>query len=102
MDVLPPNQGHFEVGCTDFMTPKNVLKVDDCEGLNENSRHDIPGFFMKLFYPAGEKVVNNYQRAKWIPKGIYADGFINFMHLPVFLFGRLGQWLMGKRKCHMA
>lgn len=96
MAFLPPNQGHFEVGCTDFMTPKNVdLKAD---GLNEKGSQEIPGFFMKLFYPTGKEVANNYQRAKWIPKGIYADGFINFMHLPVFLFGRLGKWLMGERK----
>ena len=101
MDVFPPNKGHFEVGCTDFMIPKNCdLDTDGVGGVKKTSNQDVPGYFMKLFYPTRKDIIDSYQRANWIPKRIYADGFINFMHLPIFLFGRIGKWFMGKSLCY--
>lgn len=91
MDYLPPNKGLFKVGCADFMTPKYFNTNDDVK-----DDMNIPGYFMKFFYPTRKDVENNYERAKWIPKGIYADGFIRFLHLPVFVFGSISRWLMGK------
>ena len=99
MDLMPPNTGHFEVGCTDFMTSKNwSCNTDGASEVNKNSSHEIPGYFMKLFYPTAKGAASSYRLAKWIPKGIYANGYINFLHLPVFLFGRIGKWFMGTKR----
>ena len=91
MDVLPKNAGPFQVGCTDFMTEKTFSN-----SFTKDSMIEIPGYFMRFFYPAENAVADKFERAKWIPKGLYADGFATFIHLPVWVFGRINRWLMGK------
>lgn len=110
MDVLPKNTGPFEVGCTDFMTEKtfrpNIVGNNETlerQGAELNGftkdlekQKEIPGYFMRFFYPTEKTVADKFERAKWIPKGLYADGFATFLHLPVWAFGRINRWLMGK------
>ena len=91
MDVLPKNAGPFQVGCTDFMTKKTFSN-----SFKKDSEIEIPGYFMRFFYPTENAVADKFERARWIPKGLYADGFATFIHLPVWVFGRINRWLMGK------
>ena len=90
MDDIPANSGRFPVGCTDFMTERNFRPSGDT---NESN---IPGYFMRLFYPTKPEAEKSYERAKWIPSKIYSDGFASFVHLPVWLFGRFTKWFLGK------
>ena len=103
MDFIPPNKGQYEVGCTDFMTTSSFnLDIDDVsQNLQSGSQNEkeIPGYFMRLYYPTPKESANTHERAKWIPKGLYADGFLDFVHLPTFVLGRIARWLMGKYIC---
>eukprot|EP00795_Rhopilema_esculentum_P008121 gene8121-14041_t len=104
MDFIPPNKGQYEVGCTDLMTTSsfNLNTEDVAQNLqfgSENAK-EIPGYFMRFFYPTTKESANTHERAKWIPKGLYADGFLDFVHLPTFILGRIARWLMGDAKMH--
>ena len=82
---FPDLTGPFAVGCTDYMCAKNESAET--------------GSFIRFFYPVHIKATETLDETNqcfWIPRQEYTLGLVNFMKLPVWLFGKFFYWTVGK------